>query len=109
MMNYIFAGLALVLVLTFGSTIVAAQQQSYRCAAFQSIRDGMLRQWGEVPTHLGQAGNDNSGNFTVIFTNKETQTYTIVIVFKKGMTCIIAGGRNFHYQPAPEKVDDFPS
>jgi len=90
-----------------GVTEVAGQ--GYQCAPFKIIRDVMLKQWGEIPTHLGQAGDKNSGNFTVIFTNSETKSYTVAMVLKTGMTCIMAGGRNFHYQPAPEIEDDFPA
>ncbi len=65
---------------------------------FKNMRQALLNQHGEVPTHLGEGVN----SFVVVFTNKKKGTYTVVVVGKKGLSCMVAVGKNWHYNPKPE-------
>ena len=88
----------LIIVLTFLYWSGFAQAQELPCAEHKAIAATLLHQWGEV---LSVQAITEAGDLMEIFTSPGN-TWTVVVTFPNGVSCIVATGHDFELLPMPK-------
>ena len=80
------------------------------CANLKIIKDQLLKRYGEQQSHVGSRRPMTApgpNDYYVLFTNKETGDFSLVLVygrgsrqgFREGWACVILSGYDWSYQP----------
>lgn len=79
-------------------TILATPALSSQCGPREQVIHGLENTYGETRVSGGLA----QGGYIEIFTNEDTQTFTITVTLPNCQTCLVASGENYnHNKPMP--------
>lgn len=89
----------LALALIFLSGPVWAAQ----CGPYEAIRDKLGKKYGEARNAFALAAG---GRMMETYINLETQTWTVVLTYPSGLSCILVAGTDYQALDPPAKGDD---
>ncbi len=98
----IFGALALVLTLSFGSTLEASAQTAV-CQTHDSLAKQLEERYAEKPV---AAGLDAGGRLIVLFASADSASWTMVMTTPAGESCVMAVGE--HWQEIKRPAIDGP-
>lgn len=95
------AAVAVVVLALLGAAHAAPMQQGGNCGSHQATTDQLREKYKETPVWYGITGN---GAVMEMYASKDT--WTLLLVFPNGNSCLVAAGGEHEYSPIPAPSKD---